>query len=399
MRICLLTCSAPFLIDEKVFPPLGLMAVGTALKRQGHEVVFDNRDGCKYFALGPTTPEYPDALHKLFWIKQNEDARVIIGGPHAEANSLECLDDGFDVVTVGDGEKITAEEFIVADGIVDLSRKPLDSYPIIDRSLLDIHSYKYLINGLEATTTLTSRGCPYKCGFCAKTDDKMRYRSPDHVEQEVIYLKERFGYKALMLFDDTFITNKIRAIRICDVLREHGITWRCFVRGDLVVQHGLDLVRTMSRAGCVEVGVGIESGSDRILKIINKGEDTEVLRTAIGMLRGVGIRVKGFFIIGLPGENRESLEETWKFLHEVPLDDADFTVYQPYRGSPIWRDRELYDIGWDLAVEGDRWYKGRPGEYKTSVYTSSLSSEEIVEARGTLERWWGRVRNADSNWK
>ena len=390
MKICLLTCSAPFLIDEKVFPPLGLMGVGTALRLQGNEVsIADSPDDSMYFGLGPTTPEYADALSILRQIKsQNTSSRVVIGGPHATANPTECLADGFDVVAVGDGERITAATFL-ASGVVDLGRGRLDEYPITDRSLMEIRGFRYEIGGNLATTIVTSRGCPYRCGFCANTERQVRYYSIERIEREVRYLRDEWGYTALMIFDDLFILDKDRALRICAVLDRCGMLWRCFVRGDLVVRHGRELVDVMATSGCIEVAIGIESGSDRILKVIRKGEDTGTIRQAIKMLHAAGIRVKGLFIVGLPGENPNSIDETRRFIEEVPLDDADFTIFQPYRGSPIWNNRNEYDILWDHVPAGQRFYKGRPGQYRCGVSTSRLSSDDILAARDNLE---GRFR-------
>lgn len=385
MDVCLLTCSAPFLIDEKVFPPLGLMAVGTSLKLQGHNVsILRHPNNSQYFGMGPTTSQYYDAVGELRHIKYlNKNSRVVIGGPHAEANAVECLEDGFDVVVKGDGERITIDTFHY-NGVVNLERGELDTYPIIDRGLLDIHSYQYQIAGRKATTSLTTRGCPYHCGFCSKVENSVRYRSVENISGEIAYLQDTWGYNSVMFFDDTFITKKQRALDICHELKSRGMLWRCFVRGDLIVKHGRELTDEMSRCGCVEVGIGIESGSQRILDAIHKGETLDDISAAIFMLRESGIRVKGFFIVGLPGEDRESIEDTCRFINNVPLDDADFTVYQPYKGSPIWDNRKHHDISWN-NLEGDRFYKGKPGGYKSLVSTSSLSSQEIVAARDMLE--------------
>ncbi len=392
MQICLLTCAAPFLVDERVFPPLGLLAVGTALRIQGHDVMVRRApNDCLHFALGPTTPEYPYALELLYKIKAQSKSRVVIGGHHAEANPEECLADGFDTVALGDGENITAATF-VTPGVVNLGRKMLSQYPIADRSLINIHSYQYTIEGIPATTIMTSRGCPYKCGFCAKTDKGVRCYSADRIEEEVAYLKKDCSYEALMIFDDIFILNKQRAIAICHVLKKHGITWRCFVRGDLVVRHGPDLVDIMAGSGCVEVGIGIESGSDKILQTIDKGEDTRTIQEAITWLRQRGIKVKGFFIVGLPGEDHNTLKQTRRFLKNTPLDDADFTLYQPYKGSPIWENRQNYPISWKYLPSAKRFYKGRSGEYQCVVSTPALNSAEIEQARGELERFFKNLR-------
>src|SRR5574343_1603902 len=114
MKICLIRCPSPFLINEFVFPPIGLMSVGTGLKQRGHEVII--HDGpiaqipmdCTHYGMGPTSPEYESALKALKLIRQyNCNARVIIGGPYATLRSDRCLEDGWDAVVWGDGEIVT----------------------------------------------------------------------------------------------------------------------------------------------------------------------------------------------------------------------------------------------------------------------------------------------------
>jgi anaerobic magnesium-protoporphyrin IX monomethyl ester cyclase len=380
MRICLLTCRAPFLIDERVFPPLGLIAVGNALRQQGHEVVIrDEPEDADAYGIGPTTPEYPYAMQ----MRQQVAGKLVIGGPHASVNPTQCLDDGFDAVVLGDGE-LAAERAFFGEGVVSAPELPLDEYPFEDRSLLDLSRYNYRINGRPATTLLTSRGCPYRCAFCSKSSSRTRFKSAERVCQEIDHL-HGLGYRALMFFDDTFILRRNRVVQICEHLKELGILWRCFVRADLIVKYGRNFAEMLLDAGCVEVGIGIESGSDRILLIISKGETTEDIRDAIALLRQAGIRVKGFFIIGLPGEDQTTLGDTMEFICNTPLDDADFTIFQPYAGSPIVDNKEAYDTKWTEAAEH---YKGKPGEHKCVVRTSALSASEIIAARDELEATW-----------
>ncbi len=398
MKICLLDCSAPFLIDENVFPPLGLLTVGTALQNDHHEVVIrDEPDDSHYFGISPTTAEYDGALALLHQIKsQDKRNRVVIGGPHAIANPDQCLIDGFDTVVIGDGERISSKTF-EAGGIVDLGMDSLDAYPLANRNLINIDKYTYEINDRPATTLMTSRGCPYQCAFCTKTNNHVRFYGVDRVRSEITYLQEKCGYDALMIFDDIFIINRIRATKIANTLRERGILWRCFVRGDLIVHHGQEFTDVMRESGCVEVALGIESGSSRILKIINKGESVGTLLHAVKILKQSGIRVKGLFIIGLPGEDRNSILETREFLEEAQLDDADFTIYQPYPGSPIWDNKEAYDISWEDLPLDQQFYKGKPGEYKCAVSTSALNQRDIVEARDEMDKFFNRQKR--QTWK
>jgi radical SAM superfamily enzyme YgiQ (UPF0313 family) len=267
----------------------------------------------------------------------------------------------------------------------------LNDYPMIDRTLINIKDYKYYIDGELATTVMTSRGCPYKCAFCSKNYTTVRLKSAEKVIEEIKNLHFNFGYKAIMFFDDIFILNGKRVKEICRYLKKLGIIWRCFVRGDLVVKHGINFIRNMADSGCVEVGMGIESGSDTILKIINKGESVNTIRKAIGILKDCNIRVKGFLIVGLPGENSTTIQETHDFLDMVSLDDVDFTIYQPYAGSDIWLNRELYDVQWNDIDYEKMFFKGKPGEYQSITSTSSLISEDIISARDNLEKMHNKL--------
>jgi len=392
MRICLVRCPSAFLIDERAFPPLGLMAVGAGLKRQGHDVtVFDGEIedlplDYPYYGFGPTAPEYPHALGSLQRIKEyNPDAKVILGGPHAILNYLQCGQDGWDCIVVGDGENAAEEAFRGHRTLVFAEPLPLDSYPLPDRTLVDLHGYHFTLHGRPATTIMSSRGCPFHCSYCCKTEKIVRLRSAPKVIEEIQTL-EGMGWNGLAFPEDIFIVNKARTEAICAYLKTRDIIWRCLVRADIVVKYGQDFLQMMVDAGCVGVGVGVESGSDRILKIINKGETVAQTHEAIRMFKRAKLYVKGFFIVGLPGENEESLAETDRFLAEAKMNDIDCKIYQPYPGSPIYNHRERYDIQWDDIPLEQTFYKGRPSEYYGNVRTSALTTERIVEAWNELER-------------
>lgn len=398
MDICLIRCPSPFLIDEWVFPPLGLMAIATSLKQSGHNVKICDRENipmdCDAYGFGPTTPEYSYALYSRELIKKNNPrARTVIGGSYATLNPQKCLNDGFDCVVTGDGELSANVAFtsksLMIDGGDDHS---LDEYPIIDRSVINLDNYKYLLNGINATTLMTSQGCPYKCGFCCKNYKTVRFRSIDNIIKEINMLHFDLGYKALVFPEDLFILKRERVQEIAKYLKLYGIIWRCLVRADLVVKYGDDFLRMLVNSGCVEVGMGVESGSDTILKTINKGETANTIRTAIRMIKTHGIRAKGFFILGLPGESQETLNETWKFLEDVKLDDVDIKIYQPYPGTPIWEHKEKYDIQWDDNIDFDKkFYKGRPKEYYGNVCTSHITNKQLVENWIEMEATYKRA--------
>ena len=396
MNVTLLRCPSPFLIDEKVFPPLGLMAVGTSLQEQGCSVRVADAffPGTDWYGIGPTTPEYPLAKIMLQEVRSRRPtAKAMIGGHHASLYPEKCRGDGFNLVVVGDGEGLQ-KEMLLAGGIVRPPALPLDSYPIIDRTLVSpsIHEYHYAINGVPATSLVTAKGCPYRCGFCSKHWTGVRVRSADHVIREIDQLYYDWGYKALMFFDDIFILRPDRVRKICACLKSREIVWRCFVRADLVVKGGQGLMRCMAESGCVEVLMGVESGSDAILKAINKGETVSDIRLATTWLDDHGIRVKGLFIVGLPGESPETLGETERLVNDLPFAALDFTIFQPYAGSPIYENKRDYDIDWEALSWDDSYYKGRPGEYRCKVWTSSLTPKELEAARDDLEQQYSNIK-------
>lgn len=389
MRICLIRCTSEFLVDDHVHPPLGLMAVGAGLKQRGHEVVIHDGPmehiptGYDGYGFGPTAPEYPWAVRALNWIENR--ARVVLGGPHATLNPNACMDDGWDCIVMGDGEEASEPAFSMDVHRVNAYEKPLDEYPFPDRTLVDIHSYHSLLRDRPCTTLVTSRGCPFSCDFCCKNHSRVRLRSAENVIDEIDMLRDEFNYKALSFPEDIFILNRDRTEKIATHLWSRGIIWRCLVRADVLLKYGKSFLHGMVLSGCVEMALGIESGSNAILSTIHKGETSETILAAIESIKAAGIRVKGYVIVGLPGENEQTLQETERFLDVAKLDELQVQVYQPYPGSRIYNHPEEYDVSWTNEHLEDTFFKGRVGDYRGHISTSSLTTEQIVAAMRRME--------------
>lgn len=350
-------------------------------------------EGYDIYGLSCVSPQYPIAKEYLTYIKRRAPtAQVTIGGPHASGYTTGCVSAGFDYVVVGAGEgplKMLMQGLVKKEPVPkillgDMGVATLDQLPFPDRSAINLREYVYYIDGQPTTTLITSRGCHKSCAFCANTWGKAMSHGYNYVEHEVETIREQYGFHSLMFFDDSLLTWKGRAYSILNVLMHTETRFRCFARAD---QIDSEMAPSLKNAGCVEVGMGIESGSDAILKTINKGETVSQVKDAVVMLQNEGIRVKGFFILGLPGESPETLAETRKFLEEVPLDDHDFTIFVPYAGSHIARCNYEYDLEWEYPVDlSQAYYKGKPGEYKSLVWTSKLTKEQITDARNTFEQ-------------
>jgi len=396
-EIALINPPSPFLINDRTFPNLGLMYISAYLKKYGYKSRIVDLSGGRQIptinddiiGFYSTTPQYPFVLDILNKIREkNTDALYVIGGPHATCDPETVLN--FDVSIVGEGE----------DAMLRIAMNPLwpfpsrlkshpviiDEIPFPNRDAMDIHDFKYKIDGEPATSMMTSRGCCFDCAFCCKVfGKKIRFRSAKNVALELEELQNKYGYNAAMLYDDEFFINRERDIEICNSFKERKMLWRCFTRSNLVDEK---LIRIASESGLREILIGIESGSDRILKNVNKGTTVEMNKKAIKTIRKYGIRVKLAMILCLPGENEESLQETEDFLDSIEFDDIDFSILQVYPGTEIYKNPDNYDIIYGKS----KWFKGKPNGYSECgpVSTSSLSFERILEVRDRFEKKYKR---------
>jgi len=388
MKVVLIAPERPYLTDQKSLPPLGLLYVADALKKQGHEVeVLDFADGYKFveadaYGVSVTTTDYPTGLKILRWLKEKGAKKVIAGGPHATLCPDRCLADGFDGVSVGDGE-LTIEQLIRDGGICERRAKDIDGfYP--DRNALDLWSYNFNVCGQRASPIMSARGCAWShCAFCCQTSSGIRFCSSEHVKKEIDQIYE-LGFRAIMVYDDEFFMNPERDLEIIRYMGRKGITWRAFCHSRFILRCE-ELIQEASVNGLKEVLIGMESGSGKILSNIDKGTTPRENAEAVRLLHRYGIRVKGAFIVGLPGESEETLGETVKFIEDSPCDDYDFSVLVPLPGSQIYKNPEAYDISFNRNDIYIPWKKDPEQGYKCCVSTRGLTSREILAARQMLE--------------
>lgn len=390
--ITLVFPSSPFLINEKVFPPLGILYLSAYLKQHGlkvqcldmalHKPKMAEADT---IGISITTPQRMEA-YELARRYKRQGKILIAGGPHATHMPDECKENGFDYVLQGEAERsllhllITANELRPVTDFEGIPSLSSSNIPFPDRDALPIKEYKYEINGKPATVLITSRGCPYACSFCANSNKGFRMQSAERTVAEILHINERYGFEAFMIFDDVFISDKKRLAVIADALI-HGFSFRCFGRSNLIDPETCELLKQL---GVVEVGLGIESGSDEILSKNLKGTTRDMNLRAVELLHAHGIRAKAFLIVGLPGETISTIGETASWIEKARPDDVDISIFQPLPGSAIFADPKKWGV--KFSYDGTpQWFKGQPDRYSCNVSTKYLSAAQLMAHRNLME--------------
>jgi len=334
------------------------------------------RDRPDVVGLTVTSLSRCDALQVARAVRRTAPAcLLVLGGVHPTVSTVEVLSDpwpGGSVVVRGEGEvafgelldclgsggslsKVRGISFVQDGRVVENRPAPrvddLDSLPPPARQLLPMDRYLELTG---YTQVLASRGCPFKCAFCAVPAVWGRtcsFRDPRPVADEVRRLAEDYGFERVVFYDDAFAADRRRAVDLCRALveRAKGIEWWCMSRVDLVDPGLLSLMR---EAGCVQVFYGIESANQSTLDLVGKGITPRVAARAVKWTKGLGMKVTCSFIIGLPGEDRDMVLDTISFIKSLEPDVVDVTFLKPYPGTEI--AERLEEFGLELVYD-DPW--------------------------------------------
>jgi radical SAM superfamily enzyme YgiQ (UPF0313 family) len=259
----------------------------------------------------------------------------------------------------------------------------LDSLPIPLHDKLPWQKYKEPIIGGPYTFVLTSRGCPAGCRYCIKHvtyQASVRHRSPDHVLKELYMLKE-MGMHHIHFEADLFTVKKEFVYDLCNAIIKDGIKirWSCNSRVDFVDAEELAL---MKRAGCFLIAWGLESGSEAVLKRARKGTTVQRIEEMIAASHKVGIKNWGYFIIGLPGETVETIQQTIALSKRIPVDIGLFHIATPYPGTPFYY--EAVENGW---IDMQRWEDYDMYSHTVLNYPNLSSKDLEYWARRAAREW------------
>ncbi|HVN71781.1 MAG TPA: radical SAM protein [Desulfomonilia bacterium] len=238
----------------------------------------------------------------------------------------------------------------------------LDRLPVPYRQDYDHKSYQLFWKERGCFTQasiMTTYGCPHDCDFCAKPifGNNYRRRNIDSIVDEVKDIRS-LGYEGLWIADDCFTLDLDHVRAFCRrLIRENlRMMWSCLSRTDPIAQ---DDVKLMKQAGCSKVFFGLESGSDEVLKLMNKHTTTAAAEKMINLFSRCGIETSGFFIVGYPGETSKSIESTFAWSLKLPLNEISFTIPFPLPGTRLYK--KVYgikaDADWNYENENRLIYR------------------------------------------
>jgi len=345
-------------------------------------------------------------------------SQVVVNGSDASDHSKEYLDRGADYILLGEAEETLLElaqsllrhsgaNITDARGLAHLTpggRSPvrtpprppmrnLDRLPLPARDLIDIDRYRTAwkqAHGFFSLNLVGSRGCPYRCNWCAKPiyGDSFHNRSPQSVAVEMGELRDKFGADHLWFADDLFGINSRWVQDLADQVEHHGavVPFKMQSRADLMQRQ---TAAALARAGCVEVWIGVESGSQKILDAMQKGTRVEQIVEAREHLRANGIRACYFLQFGYPGETWSDIEKTIQIVRTSRPDDLGISVSYPLPGTRFY-DRVREQLGektnWVDSEDLSMMFKG--------AYTSEFYHALHDALHAEVESW-----SAPGAWK
>ncbi|MEO5375147.1 MAG: B12-binding domain-containing radical SAM protein [Alphaproteobacteria bacterium] len=440
-KMKLLLCDIPMAAETKfgrfkhlgsASPPYNILLLGTILRRLGHEVRLTTEDiglaevadiaaefqpaiiGVTFMTMGyPRLGAFTEAM-----AKSAPEALLIAGGYHASVYPEDVLSRHPRLFAVFRGEaEIGLPKFVesVAMGppgpaelreipglyyrdeagaiqaappaelVEDLDLLPFPDYDLIPdffrrfRPAVTRHYFR-----TPQAYYLTGRGCPFSCHFCGRMTlgRTVRQHSADYTIDLIKHGRDKYNIQSIMFADEFFTVNKNKMQQLSDGMHRHGlhtIDWACNGRTNVM---DVDYARLLRRAGCRQIGFGIESGSQKVLDLLNKKTTVDEQARALHATRAGGIESYGSFIIGSPGETMETLEETRRFVLDNPLGFIGTCFFTPLPGSYYWTNEAYKDYGTliDDNLENFNTFSGIP------FVPHGLTRDDLVAFQRSLYR-------------
>lgn len=407
-------CNQEGSVWTTLWPPISLATVAGVLERDGHRVRaidagaigFPRQRLLNEVATAPPdaiiwstgTPSIADDLALADELKSVAPrTATAVFGTHVTALDRNCMEEtpGLDAIFRNEPEATAGEwaerlakgqslegvrglTFRSGSRIVRNPDRPflddLDTLPDPAWHLFDLDAYRLPLRGDRFLMVTPHRGCPYPCSFCtAQTyyGSRLRKRSTGRVAAEIERDLARYEVREFFFWSDTFTLHKGYVLELSRALEPLGISWASNSRVDSIDR---ELAEAMRRAGCWMVSFGIETGDRAVLETMGKGASVEEAEAAVRVAKEAGLKVAGHFVLGLPGETRESLEHTLAFAGRLPLDFVQFYCAVPLPGSRLYETARAQ--GWLASEDFSRFRQD-----EAVLNLPGLTPEEVLRYR------------------
>lgn len=409
---------------ENIMPPLNLMYLASYLQKAGHELRIldlyaeplpeDEALG-KIKDFGPALAgfaTYPGSMDEVYSLAKKikisaPAVHLTLGGLYASYLPEVCLSQcPADSIVVGEGEATLAELAAALEKSAGLSAVPglcfrkdgapvrtgfraiaeeIESLPWPAYELINFDAYRLpptrAVRHGRVSSILSARGCNYNCSFCSHHygyNCRVRLRTPDDVIEEMRHVVKKYGVTEFRFEDCTFTADPKRVARLCALIVEKNlpVVWNCDVRADTASD---EIFKAMKAAGCRRVFLGVETGSQELLGTLSANKDIRLdqVRKAVKLAKKYGLRMNCSFVLGLPGETRETARETLKFALELDPDYAMFSILAPVVGSKLF-EQAVKEGKIDVpSYRGAHYLSASAGKVNV-VEMSGLKAEELL---------------------
>lgn len=399
--------------------------------KKGHQGLYEDAKAYKadLMVMELTTPSYFNDFEVARKCKELGTKKVVFVGPHCTVFPEQTLRDSkgsVDFVAIGEHDytildivkalesnqdmaNVPGIAFMDGGTFVQTAKRPfvenLDELPFMAWHQLDVNQYHNHTYAFPYIDMISGRGCPNKCTFClwpqTMTGQRYRFRSAENVFEEMMYHAEHLPIKEIFFEDDTLTANKTRLRKLCELLinSPRKIMWSCNSRCDM---NDFELLCLMKKAGCRMLLIGPESGNQEILNNVNKNLTIEQIRDFVDKAKRAGLTTHSCWVFGLPGETKETIQQTIDFCMELNTHTIQASSAMPQVGTDMyyWAVKNNY-----LAADSWEQYAA-DGEQIPVMKYPHLSQTDLNDAVNTIlkkfyyrpSKIWQLFFKSLSNW-
>lgn len=383
------------------YVPLGILYISAYLEEHGYDnEVFDSTFSSFDKLCAQLMQQQPqvigiytnlmtklNVLRIIRFIKSTtvlQHTKIVLGGPEVRNHALKFLEHGADFIVSGEGEQTMLElvqfiegtytgtitgiegvSFLDAENTLHQNNertklKNLDVLPFPNRHKVNLSLYFDAWKGRHGTSTIsvsTMRGCPYSCKWCSRAvyGQSYRRRTPVKVVDEIARIKASYTVDSLWFVDDVFTVSHVWLEQFTREITRRNLVmpYECITRADRLNE---EVIINLKKSGCFRVWIGAESGSQKIIDLMDRRVEVEQVQQMIQLARKHGLQAGTFIMVGYPGETREDIYATVQHLKNADPDLFTITVAYPIKGTPLYaevEDRFVTNLPWDSSTDRD----------------------------------------------